>query len=92
MKKNQELPDFVKFSDAQKKIDTKVGTVISSEQQSLQLSGDQFLVDSEVRRIKKSLGPVYLLLLIQFGMGEIEEAEKLEFFVRNLSDLGLRFK
>lgn len=85
-------PDFVKFSDVQEEIAEKIGTVTLTAQQSLQPSGDPLLVDSEVRRIKESLGPVYSLLLIQFGMGEIEEAEKLELFVKHLDDLGLKFK
>lgn len=73
-------------------INDRVNFQATREMLSLKPSGDPNLVHSDVRKIKESLGPVYFLLLIQFGMGEIDKPEDLDRFVNNLSDIGLELK
>jgi len=86
------LPVCNDASQRLREANDKLDTLATSQMLSLKPSGDPDLVDNDVRRIKESLGPVYFLLLIQFGMAEIEEPEELMEFVQNLSDIGLAFK
>ena len=44
----------------------------------------------KMRNIRKTLGPVYWLLLIQLGMPDIEQEADLDRFVQGLSGLGLK--
>ena len=61
-------------------------------ERSLKPSGNRQMVDVEVRRIKKSLGPVYHMLLIQFGLRVLQSTNDLRVFEYRLAKLGLALK
>lgn len=56
---------------------------------SIKPSGDPKMVSWEIRKIRDSLGTAYWVLLIQFGMGELETPQDLELFVEKLGNIGL---
>ncbi len=55
-------------------------------------AGNRKIADVEIRRIKESLGPVYHMLLIQFGMRELQSTNDLRVFECRLAKLGLELK
>jgi hypothetical protein len=81
--------EFPESASQLKAINNKISEIDDSWQQGLKPSGDTTMIDVEIRRIKESLGPVYHLLLIQFGMDELETTEHLDLFIAHLSGLGL---
>ena len=50
------------------------------------------VTDVKIRRIKESLGPAYHMLLIQFGMPELQSTRDLRVFECSLAKLGLALK
>lgn len=58
---------------------------------SLKPTGNSQTIDVEIKRIKQLLGPIYHLLLIRFGMPELESIEDLRNFEDCLAELGLGF-
>jgi hypothetical protein len=59
---------------------------------SIRPSGNSEMAQSEIRKIRESLGAAYWQFLIQFGMGELETPEDLQVFVERLASIGLELK